>query len=167
MQQLMTNVNGQKCHYTLEMVISPLRYALRLLEDAGVFGPDRLSPANFITLGTPHLGTLKVRGCYRCNPQGMGLNIPVYDLIANLTHCSQWGMFLFHPPEIGDGIVTFPRYSWIESIGYRVCLITFVSSRGVRCTAFSSRQSDGGMVGRMLDNETGEQLCFKDTDMQR
>ncbi|CAM9806022.1 unnamed protein product [Scytosiphon promiscuus] len=61
------------------------RYALRLLNDAGVFS-ERLSPMNFITLGTPHLGSL---------------------------------------------------------------------------------MSGGGMAGRVVDNETKEQLFFKDTDMRR
>eukprot|EP00904_Undaria_pinnatifida_P008617 jgi/Undpi1/4886/HiC_scaffold_19.g08238.m1 len=37
------------------------RYALRLLNDASVF-TDRLSPMNFITLGTPHLGSLMASG---------------------------------------------------------------------------------------------------------
>ncbi|CAM9920497.1 unnamed protein product [Ectocarpus sp. 12 AP-2014] len=61
------------------------RYALRLLNDAGVFS-DRVSGMHFITLGTPHLGSLL---------------------------------------------------------------------------------SGGGMAGRVMDNETKEQLFFKDTDMRR
>lgn len=42
----------QRCHIVTH------RYALRLLNDAGVF--ERLLPMNFITLGTPHLGSLLV-----------------------------------------------------------------------------------------------------------
>lgn len=32
-----------------------------MLDEAGVFEEGRLCPINYITLGTPHLGTLKVR----------------------------------------------------------------------------------------------------------
>lgn len=44
------------------------RYALRLLNEAGVFDSGRLSPLNFISLGTPHLGTLRVSGVGAVGP---------------------------------------------------------------------------------------------------